>query len=662
MAVVLTVWLPACSRPAAPDAIDAKHEATLQMIDDSVAVYNVGWAMQKIHSEMDSIGGDSLYYYRLLMFESTCHYLIGNPDSVLALGQRVEAFVGREPSEANRKLLKSLYTMRGAVYTQYYSQPDSAIAYQQRALDLVDQSDTRQLLLAYNNLADAYKFAGRLPQAVATYQQAVLTSDSLGVAPADQLLLFLGIASCYTDLRNFERSTFWWDKAESYRDHFSKNDILTYYNNRGSDYFYQKKYDKALEMFLTLDSICRTSDAMNWDLLLCHVNLADVYLKLRRPDDAAPLIEETSNFFNQQGNEAVMSYLYTQQMDLARQKGDYATADHLIAAHPMPEGIRHDQAVLRLDFLRDYYTERGDARNALHYTQLYQQLEDSLRDERVRQVTEELQIRHDRDETVLQQRLTISDKDSHLVRLYALVGATVLIVLLLLVWMRLQAVNRRNAEQRLRDNIVNMRMENIRNRITPHFIYNALNHEVSAQRQGKPTQMPVLVNLLRRAQMLASDFWIPLSEELEFIDLYLTVERNASGPINYSLNIAPGIDIRKVMIPSMTIQIFVENAIKHAFRLMPPEAARNLTIDVTRADGCTHIIISNTSTAVMPARSNDSTGTGMRIIFQTIQMLNERNREKIDIDVASRRDADGEPLYVVSLSIPDGFDFSTYNK
>ena len=36
-------------------------------------------------------------------------------------------------------------------------------------------------------------------------------------------------------------------------------------------------------------------------------------------------------------------------------------------------------------------------------------------------------------------------------------------------------------ELQTRQQIVVMRMENIRNRITPHFIYNALNHEVLAQ-------------------------------------------------------------------------------------------------------------------------------------------------------------------------------------
>lgn len=650
---VLTQLFAACDRQEAP----AAEDAGIRRIQDSIAAFNIPWARQEIRRQIDSMT-DSDRIYKYMIQEMTCHFYLGHPDSTMEIAQKCIDYGHRnEISPARREIVGKAYRALGGVYTQYYSHPDSSIYYHQKGLEMMDDGNINDLQLCYNNLADAYKFAGRLPEAVATYRQAIFKADSMKLTPYSFVPLYSGLAGCYTELRNFDESGIWWDKTESVWPYMTVFDRSRYLNNRGNDYFYRKEYEKALEMFLRLDSLCNGNDDLLWDRQLCHVNLADVYLKLNQPEKARPLIEETSAFFNMQHNEAVMSYIYTQMMDVSRLEGDFATVDRLIAEHPMPEGIRADQAVLRLDFLCNYYSQCGNTGKALEYTRRYQALEDSLRDERVSLSTQEIKSRHERDETILQQRVTISEKESRLMRAYGIVGASVAFVLFLLVWMRLERIKRRVENKRFRDSIVEMRMENIRNRITPHFIYNALNHEILAREKGNPTQMPVLVNLLRRAQLLASDFCIPLDEELEFIQLYLTIEGHATGAIDYSLNVGPGIDLHEVILPSMTIQIFVENAVKHAFRLMQPGQRRLLHIDVSRENGHTRIEISNNGSVSNAVTPRDSTGTGMRIIFQTIQILNERNRDKIDINI-ERRAVEGDSLYVVTLSIPETFDFT----
>ena len=651
----------ACSSHGS-DASSSGRDSLMTELNDSITRFNLKWALATINRELENTS-DSDRYYLLLSQKVRCFYPMGYVDSTISLANRcLEYARSRDLNFTRRRIMVQCYSMLGGVYTQYVSQPDSALACQKRALALTTPDNYPELLTAHNNLADAYKFNGDFPDAISTYQRAIFIADSVKASPADFIPLYAGIAGCYTELRNFEESARWWNRAYELWPCMPSADKSRYLNNRGNDYFYKRDYQGALRMFTQLDSLCAGSEELGWDRLLCHVNLADVYLKLGLPDSAAPLIDETMEFFTSiQANEAVMSYLYTQQMDLARQRRDFATTDRLIAAHPLPQGMRPDQAVLRLDFLRNYYAERNDAPNALKYENLYRELEDSLRDERVRQVTAELKSRHERDETILEQRVTISDGRSRLMRTYAITGFAVAAVILLLALMANQLAKRRAEQKKFHDNIVNMRMDNIRHRITPHFIYNALTHEVIAQQKGQPTQMPVLVNLLRRAQMLASDFCIPIDEELAFIKLYLKVERQACGDIDYKVEVDDDIDLHKVTLPSMTIQIFVENAVKHAFRLMPPEAYRMLRIKVNRYGSGTRIEISNNGTADDTPRPNDSTGTGMRVIYQTIQMLNERNREKIDISIG-RRHSDAGPLYVVTLTIPDNFDFTSHLK
>ncbi len=642
----------------APSASEADFPA-LSEIRDSLRVFNLSWVQQAIRERLAE-AQDSDEIYGLYVEDMTRRYYIGDADSTLVLAERCAAYADRNPLTPFRHELKQRALRAfGAVYTQYYSQPDSAIYYQKLVLESTDPTNLPDYLVSYGNLADAYKYGGDYVNSVGAYRQAILLADSAKMQPQYFIDLYCGLAACYTDLRNFEESKIWWDRAQDLWEVMNKTERSRYLNNRGNDYYYQKDYEGALRMFTQLDSLCEGDPDMAWDQLLCHVNLSDVYLKLGYPDQAKPLIEETEKFFTEvQYNPAVISYIRTQEMDMARQQGDYALVDKLIRENPLPQGIRPDQAVLRLDFLRRYYREKPDYRLAIEYEDQYQALDDSLRDERVRMKSAELRSRHERDETILRQRVTISEKETRLMRTYAIVAAAGLALLLLLGVVVVQRYQRRNEARRFRDNIVEMRMENIRNRITPHFIYNALNNEILAREKGNPTRMPVLVDLLRRGQMLASDFCIPLDEELKFIELYLDVQSQIVGEIDFRLRYSNDLDLHKILLPSMTIQIFVENAVKHAFRLMPEDARKILLINVDHHDGRTFIEISNNGSALSPVTSRDSTGTGMRVIFQTIHMLNERNREKIEISIDRRADM-GDGLYIVRLSIPDSFDYSS---
>ena len=57
------------------------------------------------------------------------------------------------------------------------------------------------------------------------------------------------------------------------------------------------------------------------------------------------------------------------------------------------------------------------------------------------------------------------------------------------------------------------------------------------------------------------------------------------------------------------------------------------------------------------------TGTGMRVVTQTINILNERNEKKINLLVSSPQSNNGSPNeWNVTISIPDGFDFSPMNS
>ena len=492
-----------------------------------------------------------------------------------------------------------------------------------------------------------------------TYRQAIALADSIQTDTANYIPLYSGLAATYTTLRDFGQSKIWWDKCERLWNMMTVYDQFNYLNSRGNDYFYQKDYRQALDIFLRLDTFLQTHPDMEWEAHFCRANLSDVYLKLHQPEQARPLIAENLAYFGASGyNEMVMSHLRTQQMELALQDGDFGQADKLVTQYPYRDDMRSEQGLLRLDFLRRFAKEKHDWKKAFEYEQAYTSLSDSLRSERVRMKIAENRMRYERDATILNQNLVISDKEAELMRIYALlagVTAVVLVLALLFVYRRKRVKQRE--EQMLR-RIVTMKMENARNRITPHFIYNALNHELLARQEGRPSSLGVLVDMLRQGQSLASVFCTTLREELKFIDLYVAVEGESLGEkFEYKVSVAEGIDLDAVRLPSMMVQIFVENAIKHGLKKKPLDAEKRLTVQVEHRDAAICIEVLNNGPLPVVQRGGDKSQVGLRVVAQIIQLLNARNKHQMRFELNGYHSPEGEEGCRALLVIPDVYNF-----
>jgi LytS/YehU family sensor histidine kinase len=175
-----------------------------------------------------------------------------------------------------------------------------------------------------------------------------------------------------------------------------------------------------------------------------------------------------------------------------------------------------------------------------------------------------------------------------------------------------------------------LRMENIRNRITPHFIYNALSHEMLEQMEGRTVDLNALTQLLRRGVDQADMLKTSLSEELRFVDYYVEIEsKQMRNQLVYQKEIAQDVDPDIVSLPAMTIQIFVENAIKHGLQRQGGE----ITIRVSRQDERTLIEVIDNGQGLQ--RSAPMEHTGLKVVRQTIQILNEHNRQQITFGVGN---------------------------
>ncbi|HUI51222.1 MAG TPA: histidine kinase [Terriglobales bacterium] len=113
--------------------------------------------------------------------------------------------------------------------------------------------------------------------------------------------------------------------------------------------------------------------------------------------------------------------------------------------------------------------------------------------------------------------------------------------------------------------LLRARMDALSSQINPHFLFNTLNTVSALIRMDPDTARTVVLklsNILRRL-LRKHETFVPLREELSFIDDYLDIEVARFGEDN--LDIVKEIDENtlETFIPSMLLQPMVENSLKH---------------------------------------------------------------------------------------------------
>lgn len=146
--------------------------------------------------------------------------------------------------------------------------------------------------------------------------------------------------------------------------------------------------------------------------------------------------------------------------------------------------------------------------------------------------------------------------------LLALFAAVFSVALTLTIW------NNTRIQIKLLDQeqmVLKARMEALTRQINPHFLFNTLNTAVSMTRINPETAREVLVKLstILRRLLTQTETFVPLRDELEFIDNYLDIELVRFGP--EKLRFIKEVDESSLsaLVPNMLLQPLVENAIRH---------------------------------------------------------------------------------------------------
>src|SRR5882724_165229 len=162
-------------------------------------------------------------------------------------------------------------------------------------------------------------------------------------------------------------------------------------------------------------------------------------------------------------------------------------------------------------------------------------------------------------------------------------------------------------------------LEALRAQLNPHFLFNTLHSLMALVRHdpiGAEDALERLASLLRHTLMTMKDAEdVALSEELDFVEIYLALERLRLGDrLRFEKNIQA--ESLGCYLPPFTLQPLVENSIRHAISAQARGGL--LQINTERRNGLLCIEVLDDGPGAKPEDVEASNGIGVGIVRQRL--------------------------------------------
>jgi hypothetical protein len=199
--------------------------------------------------------------------------------------------------------------------------------------------------------------------------------------------------------------------------------------------------------------------------------------------------------------------------------------------------------------------------------------------------------------------------------------------------------------------------------MNPHFIFNCLNsiqqYILTNDKERANQFLTGFASLVRRTLDISEKRIILLSEEIEYLNKYLEMEKMRFGDnFNYEIAIDKSIDPDFVNIPSLLLQPYVENSLRHGIRYKEHGTGWvNISFGVN--DNILTCCVKDNGIGRKKAAEYKSKqhieyqSRGMKLTEKRVDLINKINKSVISIEVIDLMDRENNSLGTeIKLKIP----------
>lgn len=205
---------------------------------------------------------------------------------------------------------------------------------------------------------------------------------------------------------------------------------------------------------------------------------------------------------------------------------------------------------------------------------------------------------------------------------------------------------------------------NLRLQMNPHFLFNSLSaiqHLIVSQQTNKAYKyLTVFSNFLRSLLNFADKNFIPLDEEMKVLTMYIELESlRFDQSFHWELTADENLEQDEILVPSLMVQPFAENAIWHG--LLHKDGEKNLSIRFSGNEK--HLVCRITDNGIgrakaaaikesnINSRMRESRGIG--IIEERLALLQQKTGKPAKVETEDLYSDDGNPAGTsVTIIIP----------
>ncbi|MBI4647811.1 MAG: tetratricopeptide repeat protein [Bacteroidia bacterium] len=527
----------------------------------------------------------------------------------------------------NEEEIARCYNNIGSVYEIQGQYVQAIDFYKKSAVMKEKLPDKKGLAVTLNNIGNVYAVWGNYNEAIEYYKKSLKISDTkddkTGMAGS---LNSLGIV--YLNIGKYEKALDYYKKCLAILEKTeNRQNIAVTMNNIGNLYSEWEIYDKAVEYYKK--SLSMFEEFGNqYGIATCLNAIGFIYKNHKEYDTAIIYYEKSLKISQTIANKKLEAISLNNMGEISKETGDYQKAieyylfslkikeaagnkegialtlnnigrtyskmeNHQVAMEYFFKSLQISKQInLKKTIMTNYsdisdiYYNAGNYHEAITYYKLYSGLKDSLYNIEKATIISQMESRYAIEKKEMEvyallrekklKEAELAGKEAELTTQRSIIYIFILVFIIVIILFLFIYIEQKNREikkrSRLQQKLNEYMQKALSQQMNPHFIFNTLNSIQYFILQNDNLSSNKYLTMFAKLMIITLDNsqkdYIPVKDEIDSLTLYLELEAlRFEGKFDYKIIFDKNSDILEHKIPSMLIQPYVENAIRHG--IMP---------------------------------------------------------------------------------------------
>ena len=531
-------------------------------------------------------------------------------------------------------------------------------------------------------LARIYVTRGLFKEALTHSLEAVAILDSINANPKQKIQAQNILSTVYRGYGNNEKSLETALKVVELSKQLPLDKkTVRYYYNLGQTYTQLKDFKNAEKSTLKALEIAKQIKNKHLEMIMTSV-LGDYYKNVGEYDKAIIILKSSIPYYKSKKQDRNLASSYRILGESESLKGNYNEAipyyEKALEIFDRTGNLHY--AKITNQNLYIAYSIVNKREKASLAQQRYEVLKDSLESKERKTLIADMQTKYDTEKIksekdLAEKQLQISTLESSKNR-NLFIGSSIIAALILLssliyysrlkakkqaeiITLELKETQKRLAlEKQYKDS----ELKALKAQMNPHFIFNALNsiqdYIVLNQKNLASDYLGKFADLIRNYLHFSDTGFISIPEEVHNLKLYLELEKlRFEDALDYQVTVDDKANSEVIKIPTMLVQPYVENALKHG--LLHKKDNRELSISISKpSENIIQCIVEDNgigrekSKAINQKRQHQHKSFALKATTERLDLLNYGKEQKIGVEILDLKQGDEATGTKVIFNIP----------